>query len=121
MSHGTVANRSNLDAIETAYQRWRQDPASVDESWRNFFEGFELGMASRPAPAAPPDGRGQTGVVRLIYAYRDLGHFLAHLDPLSDPRASHPLLELSEFGLTEADLDRTFDTSPFLGLPARAP
>src|SRR4029077_10575072 len=39
------------------------------------------------------------------------------LDPLSEPRASHPLLELSEFRLEEADLDRTFDTSLFLGLP----
>jgi 2-oxoglutarate dehydrogenase E1 component len=117
MSHGTVANRLNLDTLESAYQRWKQDPQSVDESWRFFFEGFELG-AARPAPAAPvaPDGSSQTAIVRLIYAYRDLGHFLAHLDPLSEPRTSHPLLELSEFGFTDADLDRTFDTPHFLGL-----
>src|SRR5215472_15704410 len=116
MSHGTVANRLNLDTLESAYQRWKQDPQSVDESWRFFFEGFELG-AARLAPAAPaaPDGSSQTAIVRLIYAYRDLGHFLAHLDPLSEPRTSHPLLELSEFGFSEADLDRTFDTSHFLG------
>jgi 2-oxoglutarate dehydrogenase E1 component len=118
MSHGTVASRLNLDAIESAYQRWREDPQSVDESWRFFFEGFELG-AAQPAPpraAIAPDGAAQTAIVRLIYAYRDLGHFLAHLDPLSERRSNHPLLELSEFGFTEADLDRTFDTSPFLGL-----
>ncbi len=116
MSHGTVANRLNLDAIESAYQRWKQDPASVDESWRFFFEGFELG-ASRPAPAAAkPDGSSQTAIVRLIYAYRDLGHFLAHLDPLSEARTSHPLLELSEFGFSDTDLERTFDTPLFLGL-----
>jgi len=87
----------------------------VDDSWRFFFEGFELG-AARPA-APPPDSRAQTGIVRLIDAYRDLGHFLAHLDPLSQARSRHPLLELSEFGLTEADLERTFDTSHFVGLP----
>jgi 2-oxoglutarate dehydrogenase E1 component len=117
MSHGTVANRLNLDALEAAYQRWRQDPESVDPSWRYFFEGFELGTSQPVAPRGPsPDGSSQTSLVRLIYAYRDLGHFLAHLDPLSEARTSHPLLELSEFGFSEADLDRTFDTSHFLGL-----
>jgi 2-oxoglutarate dehydrogenase E1 component len=112
MSHGTVAAALNLEAIESAYERWRHDPDSVDPSWRFFFEGFELGL-SRPAPA---EGSPQTGVVRLIYAYRDIGHFLAHLDPLSEPRTSHPLLELSEFGLSDDDLDRVVDTSPFIGL-----
>ncbi len=113
MSYGSITTSYNLAAIENAYQRWCEDPASVDESWRLFFQGFEFG-ASMPAPA--PDGRAQTGVVRLIYAYRDLGHFLARLDPLSEDRARHPLLELSEFGLSDADLDRTFDVSAFEGL-----
>ncbi len=115
MNHGTVAAGANRDLIEAAYQRWRQDPLSVDASWRIFFEGFELGFA-RPAPSADAVSR-HTAVVRLIDAYRDLGHFLANLDPLSDPRPTHPLLELSEFGLSEADLERTFDTSYFVGLP----
>jgi 2-oxoglutarate dehydrogenase E1 component len=113
MSRATFATRWNLDAIEDAYQRWRQDPASVDASWRSFFEGFELGAGR----GAPGDAGTQTGLVRLIDAYRDLGHFLAHLDPLSPPPAAYPLLELSEFGLIPADLDRTFDTSYFVDLP----
>src|SRR5207244_6141978 len=62
-------------------------------------------------PAAP------VGVSRLIYASRSLGHLLARLDPLIEARPSHPLLELAEFGLSDADLDRTFDTSDFVGLP----
>ncbi|MFO0951822.1 MAG: hypothetical protein U0835_11865 [Isosphaeraceae bacterium] len=37
--------------IEEYHQRWRNDPASVDESWRNFFEGFELAQSARiPRP-----------------------------------------------------------------------
>ena len=93
MSEGTVASRWNLDAIEDAHRRWKQDPSSVDESWRYFFEGFELG-AVRPSASGVDAARLQTGVVRLIYAYREIGHFLAHLDPLNDPRPSYPLLEL---------------------------
>src|SRR5262249_48740021 len=112
MTRETPATRWNVDAFESAYQRWQQDPASVDESWRAFFEGFELG-ASRLADYGV-ESRSQTGIVRLIDAYRDLGHFVAHLDPLGQPRKTHPLLELAEFGLDPADLDRTFDTSPFV-------
>src|SRR5215213_2392957 len=117
----SVATIANVEALDDLYQRWRNDPQSVDSSWRCFFEGFELGSA-RPAPAAAgPASGAQVGVVRLIMAYRELGHFLADLDPLSEPRTSYSLLELSEFGLSEADLDTVVDTRPFIGLPPAAP
>src|SRR4051812_19717043 len=115
MGTTSFANRWNSGALEAAYEKWRHDPDSVDERWRLFFEGFELGV-NREA-AAPSEACAETGVSRLIEAYRELGHFLAHLDPLAERRTSHPLLELSEFGLGENDLDRTFDTSIIPGLP----
>ena len=43
MERSTVANRGNLSLIEDYYQRWLNDPSSVDDSWRLFFEGYELG------------------------------------------------------------------------------
>lgn len=116
MNRPTVANRWNLELIEDYHQRWRNDPASVDESWRIFFEGFELGRTGG-APAGPggldPDaGRAQAAVTRLVDAYREIGHYLADLDPLrlTSLRDSHELLDPAAFGLTEADLDRTFYT-----------
>jgi 2-oxoglutarate dehydrogenase E1 component len=115
MTPSSFATRWNLDVVEAQYQRWRTDPTTVDDSWRLFFEGFELGQ--RQAPAGPVQGGAQAGIIRLIDAYRDLGHLLARLDPLNEPLKSHPLLELSEFGLSEQDLDTTFDTSHFVGLP----
>jgi 2-oxoglutarate dehydrogenase E1 component len=94
----------------------------VDESWRNFFEGFELGQVKgvAPGPVAPaangaPEvdldaARAQAAVTRLIDAYREIGHYLADLDPLrlNPPRTSHELLEPAAFGLTPDDLDRVF-------------
>jgi 2-oxoglutarate dehydrogenase E1 component len=115
MNRGTAATRWNLDAIESAYQHWQADPDSVDESWQRFFEGFELGSARGATQTL--DDHSQTGVARLIYRYRDVGHFLAQLDPLSEPRTTYPSLQLSEVGLEEADLERVFDTSLFVGLP----
>ncbi|MBO0699581.1 MAG: 2-oxoglutarate dehydrogenase E1 component [Zavarzinella sp.] len=111
MPQPMFATAANLELIEDYYRRWRADPTSVDDRWQAFFEGFELG-----GRAPGPCDTAQTGVVRMIFVYRNTGHLKAHLDPLTDPPASHPLLELSQFGLSEADLDRTFDCSAFLGL-----
>ena len=118
MSLVRFATRWNLDAIEAAYRRWQKDPASVDDSWRLFFEGFELGSdGAHPLSAAGGDAPGSSRRRPPHSAYRDLGHFLARLDPLGEPRKSHPQLELAAFGLDDADLDRTFHASNFLGLP----
>src|SRR6516225_9241756 len=113
MSQGTPATRENLEALEALYQRWSRDPNSVDESWRYFFQGFELGLARPVAAAAAADGRSHTEFTRLVYRYRELGHFLARLDPLNDPRPSYPLLELSEVGFSVADLDRPLEIDNF--------
>jgi 2-oxoglutarate dehydrogenase E1 component len=109
----SFATRANLELIEDLHQRWRSDPSSVELPWQAFFEGLELGQGQPLGGSTNPQ---QNGITQLIYAYRELGHLMAHLDPLSEPVTSHPLLELSQFGLTEKDLDKTFDGSAFRGL-----
>jgi 2-oxoglutarate dehydrogenase E1 component len=113
MERSTVANRSNLSLIEDYYQRWLTDSRSVDESWRIFFEGFELGREPQLASGQAVDAnmaRDQAAVTRLIDAYREFGHYVANLDPLKlTPRRESPEhLEPEAFGLTAADLDRVF-------------
>src|SRR5437879_12310923 len=103
MIRETSATRWNLEVIEAAYRQWQQDPASVDESWRFFFEGFELGASRLATPAL--DARRQTGIVLLIHAYRHLDHFVANPDPLSEPRQKNALLELAPVGLNANDLE----------------
>ena len=39
----STASFSNLPLMEALYQQYLQDPASVDASWRAFFDGFEFG------------------------------------------------------------------------------
>src|SRR5262249_54154112 len=72
-------------------------------------------LGAQPPLQVPP-ARDHARIALLVHAYRDLGHLLAHLDPLSEPRQSHPFLELSEFGFQESDLERLFDPHPFVGL-----
>jgi 2-oxoglutarate dehydrogenase E1 component len=112
MKSASFANRENLDVLEAAYQHWRQDPSSVSKEWQLFFEGFELGQ-EREYPAGSAL---EANLVRLVDAYRDLGHFQARVDPLSEKKERFPLLDLREFGIEEGDLDRPFASDHFLGL-----
>ena len=117
MNRSTVANRWNLELIEENYQRWSSDPTSVDATWQAFFEGYELAAQAGGGSNGQDrdEGAAQAAVTRLIDAYREIGHYLADLDPLQMTKPGDPngLLELSSFGLTEADLDRTFHTKLF--------
>ncbi|HSV13486.1 MAG TPA: 2-oxoglutarate dehydrogenase E1 component, partial [Tepidisphaeraceae bacterium] len=45
----------------------------------------------------------------------ELGHFVAKLDPLGHDRPNHPLLELSNFGITSNLLDRPVSGGSFVG------
>ncbi len=111
MNRSTVGSRWNLDLVEQLYVQWAEDPLSVEASWQAFFEGYSLGSEAVVGGTGEVAlSESQAGVTRLIDAYREIGHYLANLDPLglSPRRETHELLELSEFGLTEADLDRSF-------------
>ena len=65
----------------------------------------------------------QGRVYQLVNAYRVRGHLFAKIDPLGTPpdsRAPAPELELSNFGLTEADYDAPFPTVGVAGIAERA-
>ena len=136
MNRSTVANRWNQDLIEEHYLRWQQDPATLDASWRHFFEGFELGRVDGSPPGAEPPGaarppassaasavdaealenaQAQAAVTRLVDAYREVGHYRADLDPLrlAGRKDTYDPLDLAEFGLGEGHLDRPFFTRMF--------
>lgn len=103
-----------LDAL---YRDWKRAADSVPEEWRLFFAGFEFGLDSAPGSVVGFDEQAAlklSGVQSLIYRYRSLGHLLACTDPLFPCRLSHPLLELSNFGLDENDLDTIFACRRFL-------
>jgi 2-oxoglutarate dehydrogenase E1 component len=116
--NNSVSARQNADLLDANYAQWLQDPRSVDETWAAFFEGFELGCvrpkergtAAAAAPASGPCADNDLvffgRVVALIYNYRTLGHTQAHINPLDDNAPRNPRLEIEQFGLSAADLDR---------------
>src|SRR5437764_1670623 len=120
--HPLFATRANLDLLEENYQRWQEDPESLDPSWLAFFEGFELGdlqlRNGAAMAAAPPGDIGdqplQTRVDGLVYAYRTLGHTIARSHPLADKRPTNPLLTLRELGFSEKALGLAVSSKFFL-------
>ena len=111
---------SNLGFVEDLYFGWLQDPASVDERWRAYFETLPPVPDAAPAPStwparapreagsSPADDREafRLKVDRLVNAWRTFGHLQADLDPLGMERRRAERLDLEEFGLTESDLER---------------
>jgi 2-oxoglutarate dehydrogenase E1 component len=115
-----LAAIANPDYFEEQYRRYRADPRSVDERWALFFAGFEFaadgsrnGVSAAERIAAVPEPI--LGVYDFVHSYRELGHLVAHLNPLEPKPLGHPLLEPSEFGFGPGDLDRTIDFGTFRG------
>lgn len=111
----------NGELVEEMFRRWREDPETVDLTWRAFFSGMQFaGNLSNGTPGrtAEPDAiRRQTGAVRLIGWYRQAGHLQARIDPLAtEPPPPAPQLALENFDLSHADLDKTVDGSMYFGM-----
>ncbi len=104
--------------VEEMYRQWKNDPAYLSEEWQLFFAGFDLAFSPK-GEVASARAADQSKVASLIFAYRNVGHLIADLDPLGDNLEDHPLLELATFDLAESDLDELFDTG-HLGGPKRA-
>ncbi len=128
----------NAPYIEAWYEAWLEDPQSVPEQWRKYFES--LPQATEPesghlqigerfrllkdgptqlVPSVEFTDHKQAGVSRLVNSYRIRGHEIAKLDPLG--KAHHgPVadLELAFHDLENADLQHEFDTGS-LAAPAR--
>ncbi len=94
----------NAGYVLELYDRYLNDPASVDAETRAFFDRWT------PAEAATDGLRGAdlmavVGVVNLAQAIRGLGHLGAQLDPLGMEPIGDPSLEARFHGVSTAALD----------------
>ena len=130
----------NAPYIEDLYEAYLDNPGSVSEKWRAYFDAMQnmpganstdaRDIAHSPVQAsfaerarlgpicrviANPDaelGRKRVSVQKLIAAYRNIGSRWADLDPLKrQERPALPDLEPTFYGFTETDMDIEFNTS----------
>lgn len=111
----------DMEAIEALYQKYKENPDGVDESFRYFFQGFDL--ATSHFPIKPMDGKAtlehspkELSVMRLITAYRRRGHLFTKTNPVRTRRSYTPTLEIENFDLTKDDLDTVFEAGKEIGI-----
>lgn len=99
---------------EEMYDRYNQDPKSVDPSWRKLFEEVEKKPAG-PRPALSPPSGVDPNLVKnseegkrlrleaLIRAYRKQGHLAAKFNPLSKPEKDP--IRYQDYNFATSDLN----------------
>jgi 2-oxoglutarate dehydrogenase E1 component len=123
--------------VEEIYETYLSKPESIEPEWRDYFDSLQNGAATKDvahtpiqqayanatkyrqhgkststSPAADSvSHQKQTAVLQLINAHRFNGHRQSDLDPLKQyERPEIPELDPAFHGLTEEDMDKTFNT-----------
>lgn len=127
MDRFSFLNAAHTEFFADLYDQYLQNPDSIEPSWRSFFQGFDFGASSaygispaeQMATVAATEDCSQISdklqkefnVLKLIDAYRTRGHLFTKTNPVRERRVFTPSLELSNFGLSDADLQTTFDAA----------
>ena len=128
MEQFSFLNAVHSEYISELYEQYQKFPDSVEPSWRAFFQGFDFGSTSynghslteqssqQVVTEIPEKVQKEFKVINLIDGYRTRGHLFTKTNPVRERRQYTPTLDLENFGLSEKDLDETFDAGHILGI-----
>lgn len=103
----------NDGVVAEQFERYRTDPHSVDESWRQYFRTAEALFGGQGAPATVAGASGTADVAylrkvaaasNLVQAIRNYGHLAVPIDPLGSEPSGAVELTPEFYGLTDDDL-----------------
>ena len=138
----TILSGLNSTYIADLYEKWLDDPNSIDSNWNNWFTDLKSNgslndipawakgkVYSSEAPKAEIDSFSLSKehvrqatvdslrAIMMIRAYRARGHLEAKTDPLNLAKINeHPELSPEFYGFTEDDYDRPIFIDNVLGL-----
>ena len=119
MNKISYVGNADVNAIVYLYEQYRQNPENVDSSWGKFFEGFEFAQTNFEDKGIIPENYiKEFKVLNLITGYRTRGHLFTKTNPVRERRKYTPTLEISNFGLSEADLNVVFQAGEEIGIGA---
>ncbi|TRW26713.1 2-oxoglutarate dehydrogenase E1 component [Flavobacterium zepuense] len=143
MDRFSFLNAAHTAFFADLYEQYIENPDSVEPSWRAFFQGFDFAAsdygtgatevtsalqqqpqtakATASAPVSDYSGvpeklQKEFKVISLIEGYRTRGHLFTKTNPVRERRTFSPTLDLTNFGLSDADLNTVFDAGKEVGL-----
>jgi 2-oxoglutarate dehydrogenase E1 component len=99
----------NAAYVLELYERYRQDPASVDPDTRKAFDAWKDAPqpgTSDPSAVSTVETRVIVGAANLVESIRRYGHLAARIDPLGSKPVGDPSLSPRAHGITDDDLKR---------------
>src|ERR1044071_8341791 len=97
----------NAGYVAELYERYRDNPDSVDAATREVFESWiPADQAQQSATVAGVDIQVIVGAANLAECLRRYGHLAAQIDPLGSAPPGDPSLSPQAHGITDDDLKK---------------
>lgn len=126
MDQFSFLGAAHIAQIDDMYAQYTRNPDALEPSWRAFFQGYDFGrteyngheknVVRESNVAIPEKVMKEFKVLNLIQGYRQRGHLFTKTNPVRARRKYLPTLALENFGLSESDLQTTFDAGSEVGL-----
>jgi len=138
MDKFTYIANAHVTYIDELYAAYKNDPSSIDPSWKEFFDGFDfaithygegLGQSTPSVGTAQPSALSGTimhvenlpkeiRVRAMIHAYRSRAHLRSKTNPVRERRDRKPLIDPENFGLGAEDMATVFEAGTEIGIGA---
>lgn len=106
---------SDIQFVDNLYKDYLNNPLSVDESWRNFFKGFEFAISDNGVAERYVMSK-EFKVLNLINGYRQRGHLFTKTNPVRIRREYKPGLDITNFDLSDNELNKEYHAGEEIGL-----
>ena len=143
MDKFSYISNAHVAYIDELYSDYKNNPESIDLSWKVFFDGFDFAIAKygedqgTPPASKSPEGSKESvngslltpgtimdmeqlpkeiKVRALIHAYRSRAHLRSKTNPVRERRDRKALLDIEDFGLDQNDLNTEFQAGKEIGI-----
>lgn len=135
MDKFTYIANAHVSYIDELYAAYKNDPTSIDASWKEFFDGFDfaithygegLGSTNQTVESKPSVSSGtimhvenlpkEIRVRALIHGYRSRAHLRSKTNPVRERRDRKPLIDPENFGLGAEDMQTVFEAGKEIGI-----
>ena len=138
MDKFTYIANAHVAYLDEMYAAYKNDPSSIDPSWKEFFDGFDFALTHYEGvetPIAPASADNQPArlsgtimhvdslpkeirVRALIHGYRSRAHLRSKTNPVRERRDRKPLIDPENFGLAQEDMQIVFEAGKEIGIGA---